>query len=82
MNGLPGTLGIIFSILFGDSYSVPFAYLDPGTGAMIISAIVGILATLLLALRTYWYKLIALFKSKTKRTDKENTGKEKGKEES
>jgi hypothetical protein len=38
-----------------------FAYLDPSTGSMILSAIVGILATLGLALKTYWYKLKSLF---------------------
>lgn len=39
-----------------------FAYLDPSTGSMILSAIVGILATAGLALKTYWYKLKTLFK--------------------
>ena len=33
------------------------AYLDPSTGSMILSAIVGLFATLGLALKTYWYKL-------------------------
>ena len=39
-----------------------FAYLDPGTGSMIISAIIGIFATIYLALKTYWYKLTGFFK--------------------
>ena len=33
------------------------AYLDPSTGSMILSAIVGLFATLGLGLKTYWYKL-------------------------
>jgi peptidoglycan/LPS O-acetylase OafA/YrhL len=33
------------------------AYLDPSTGRMILSAIVGLFATIGLALKTYWYKL-------------------------
>jgi peptidoglycan/LPS O-acetylase OafA/YrhL len=33
------------------------AYLDPSTGSMILSAIVGLFATLGLAVKTYWYKL-------------------------
>jgi hypothetical protein len=41
-----------------------FAYLDPSTGSMIISAIVGMFATLGLALKTYWYKLKALFRGR------------------
>jgi hypothetical protein len=32
------------------------AYLDPSTGSMILSAIVGLFATLGLAVKTYWYK--------------------------
>lgn len=39
-----------------------FAYLDPSTGSMIISAVLGILATVGLALKTYWYKLKSVFR--------------------
>ena len=39
-----------------------FAYLDPSTGSMILSAIVGLLATVALALKTYWYRLKAFFR--------------------
>ncbi|MBT8131872.1 MAG: hypothetical protein KJO35_06365 [Gammaproteobacteria bacterium] len=39
-----------------------FAYLDPSTGSMILSAIVGIFATLSLAVKTYWYKLKSYFR--------------------
>ena len=38
------------------------AYLDPGTGSMILSAIIGLVATAVLAVKTYWYKLKSLFK--------------------
>jgi len=38
------------------------AYLDPSTGSMIISAIVGLFASIALAVKTYWYKLKALFR--------------------
>jgi len=39
-----------------------WAYLDPGTGSMIISAIVGLFATVGLAVKTYWYKIKAFFR--------------------
>jgi hypothetical protein len=39
-----------------------FAYLDPSTGSMILSAIVGLFATLALTIKTYWYKLKAFFR--------------------
>jgi len=38
------------------------AYLDPSTGSMILSAIVGLFATLALAVKTYWYKLKSFFR--------------------
>ena len=46
------------------------AYLDPTTGSMIISAIVGLFASLVLAIKTYWYRIKAFFKRKP--TDKDD----------
>ena len=45
------------------------AYLDPTTGSMVISAIVGLLASLVLAIKTYWYRLRKLFKQKPVETN-------------
>ena len=39
-----------------------FAYLDPSTGSMVISAIVGIIASIALALKTYWYRIKGFLK--------------------
>ena len=33
------------------------AYLDPSTGSMVISALVGILASAALAVKTFWYRI-------------------------
>jgi O-antigen/teichoic acid export membrane protein len=44
-----------------------FAYLDPSTGSMVVSAIVGIFASIALALKTYWYKIKGLFKRDSKK---------------
>ena len=38
------------------------AYLDPSTGSLILSAIVGLLATIALAVKTWWYKIKSLFR--------------------
>jgi hypothetical protein len=46
-----------------------FAYLDPTTGSMVISAIVGLFASLVLAIKTYWYRIKALFKGKPAESD-------------
>ena len=57
--------GIIMLVLLLQSPAV-FAYLDPSTGSMVVSAIVGIFASVALALKTYWYKIKGFFKSKDK----------------
>ena len=46
-----------------------FAYLDPSTGSMVVSAIVGILASIALALKTYWYRIKGFFR----RDDKQDS---------
>jgi O-antigen/teichoic acid export membrane protein len=50
-------------ILLGISPGV-FAYLDPSTGSMVISVLVGVFASIVLALKTYWYRLKNLFRGK------------------
>ncbi len=44
-----------------------YAYLDPSTGSMVVSAIVGIFASIALALKTYWYKIKGFFRRGNKR---------------
>jgi len=41
-----------------------FAYLDPSTGSMILSAVVGLFATAMLAVKTYWYKIKSFFRQR------------------
>lgn len=43
-----------------------WAYLDPSTGSMILSAIVGIFATVGLAVKTYWYRLKNLVRGRSR----------------
>jgi hypothetical protein len=45
------------------------AYLDPSTGSMVVSAIVGIFASIALAVKTYWYKIKGFFR----RADKQDS---------
>ena len=45
------------------------AYLDPTTGSMLISAIVGLFASLVLAIKTYWYRIKSFFKRKPAESD-------------
>lgn len=41
-----------------------FAYLDPGTGSMILQGIIAGVAIGWFTIKTYWYKLAALFGKK------------------
>jgi len=51
-------------------FSTPVhAYIDPGSGSAIMSAIIGFLVAAGLAVKTYWYKLKSLFSSKKKKNE-------------
>jgi hypothetical protein len=41
--------------------SPAMAYIDPGSGSAIMSAIIGLFVAVGLAIKTYWYKLKSLF---------------------
>ncbi len=42
--------------------SPAYAYLDPSTGSMVISAVIGIVAALALAVKMFWYRSIGLLR--------------------
>jgi len=45
------------------------AYLDPSTGSMVISAIVGVFASVALAFRTSWHRVRSWFRRKPRDPD-------------
>lgn len=65
---------LLVAVLSLTASPVALAYLDPSTGSMVVSAIVGIFASIALALKTYWYKIKGLFK----REEKEETAGQDG----
>ena len=40
------------------------AYIDPGSGSALLSAIIGFFVAIGLAIKTYWYKLKSMFVGK------------------
>lgn len=42
------------------------AYLDPGTGSMILQAVIGTVAGALIVIKLYWYKLVNFFKARVR----------------
>ncbi|MGH7302493.1 MAG: hypothetical protein ACRELZ_04335 [Candidatus Rokuibacteriota bacterium] len=45
------------------------AYLDPGTGSMLISAVLGVAAALALAVKMFWYRLVGFLRGKRPAAD-------------
>lgn len=64
INPLRGAALLVPVVLLAAVPASAFAYLDPSTGSMIVSAIIGIFASIALAVKTYWYKLKNLFRRK------------------
>ena len=54
---IPGPALACLALLLLLASPAAFAYLDPSTGSMVVSAIVGIFASIALAVKTYWYKI-------------------------
>jgi FtsH-binding integral membrane protein len=57
---ISGILFPLFTILLlsrGFFVSDAYAYLDPGTGSVILQALIGVIAGVLITLKIYWYKL-------------------------
>lgn len=67
-----GIFGSFFSPETVNEQHISDAYLDPSTGSMIISAIVGIFATIVLGIKTFWYKIVSIFRP-AKKDQQQNT---------
>ena len=52
---------VFLTVLFGFSVSA-MAYIDPGSGSAIMSAIIGGAMAIGMAVKTYWYKVKSFFK--------------------
>ena len=62
MNNIKITLS---AVTFCAISTPAFAYLDPGTGSLIIQAIIGGIAAFGLTVKIYWYKLRMIFGRKS-----------------
>ncbi len=47
------------------------AYIDPGSGSAIMSAIVGFFVAIGIAVKTYWYKIKSIFTGNKSTSDSE-----------
>jgi hypothetical protein len=49
-----------------------FAYLDPGTGSLIMQAIIGGVVAVGVVLKVYWHKIRGIFGGKSTKKDSED----------
>ena len=64
------TTVLLLLLLFTDAV----AYLDPGTGSMLLQVILGGIAAVAVAIKLYWHKLRAAFgRAKQEETENEST---------
>ena len=67
---------ILIFIVLNPSFA--YAYLDPGTGSIILQAIIGVIAASLTAISIYWEKFKSII-SKIFMRDKKDENKDKSK---
>jgi hypothetical protein len=61
------SMRFLFGFLALFVWSAPvFAYIDPGSGSAIVSAIIGFFVATGMLVKTYWYKLKSLFSGGSK----------------
>lgn len=47
---------------------LPLAYIDPGSGSVVLQAIVAAIAGLLVAVKMYWRRIVSIFRPGSRRT--------------
>jgi len=60
---------VLIFIIFISNYNYAFAYLDPGTGSIILQAIIGAIAAGLTFFTNFWLKVKNFFKRIFKKKD-------------
>lgn len=66
---------IKFAVLVGTAFPVTaLAYLDPGTGSMLLQVILGGIAAVVVALKLFWYRIIAFLGFKKKVPTEDEAG--------
>jgi hypothetical protein len=61
------------AIAVGDPIEIQVAYLDPGTGSMILQAIVATLAGAAVAITAYWQKIRSFFRRRSQNSEPSET---------
>ena len=77
MNASVSNLKFLFLIFGLISYASPaYAYLDPGTGSMLVQGLIGGVAVVMSFLSIYWQKVKAFFSKEEANTDTDTADKD------
>jgi len=66
------TLLLIAFLVFGVS-TPAHAYIDPGSGSAIMSAIIGFFVVIGLTFKSFWYKIKSVFTGKSEDSENDTT---------
>ena len=75
------TILVVFITLATTSTPV-LAYIDPGSGSAIMSAVIGFFVAITMAVKTYWYKIKSIFSGKKTDDHDENAKRQEAAQES
>lgn len=67
------SLILIFTSILAFFASPVMAYIDPGSGSAIMSAVIGFFVAIAIAVKGYWYKLKSLFVRSKNKEDKQSS---------
>ncbi len=70
MKKQPVILTSLLSILLICYSSSSYAYLDPGTGSIILQGVIAAVAGAVVTLRLYWYRIKSFFSKSSKKPEK------------
>ncbi len=63
----------IAAVAAGQPLEIRVAYLDPGTGSLILQALVAVLAGAAVAITSYWQKIRAFFQRRSRDSERSDT---------
>ncbi len=70
---LAAALAPAAALAVGEPIEIRVAYLDPGTGSLIIQAVVAVLAGAAVAITSYWQKIKTFFGRNSRNSDPSDT---------
>lgn len=69
-------MSVSLALIIGLQAAPAYAYLDPGTGSLIIQSVIGAAAAVGITLKLYWHKIKLMFSGRKPQDDQADKAKE------